>query len=134
MSVLVQQPAPEFKTDAVLPDGSFGSVNLSDYRGKYVLLFFYPFDFTFVCPTEIIAFSDRNADFEKLGVQVLGASIDSKFVHLAWRKDKEELRNLPFPMLADIKRELSSALGVLDPEAGVAQPQPKGPQRCRIIL
>ena len=71
MSVLVQQPAPEFKMDAVLADGLFGSVNLSDYKGKkYVLLFFYPFDFTFVCPTEIIAFSDRNADFDKLGVQV----------------------------------------------------------------
>lgn len=76
MSVLVQQPAPDFKAQAVMPDGSFKEVRLSDYRGKYVLLFFYPLDFTFVCPTEIIAFSDRAAEFEALGVQILGASVD----------------------------------------------------------
>ena len=118
MSVLVQQPAPEFKVDAVMPDGSFGSVNLSDYRGKYVLLFFYPFDFTFVCPTEIIAFSDRAADFEKLGVQILGASIDSKFVHLAWRntpRTQGGLGQVNYPLLADVNKEIARSYGILLP-------------------
>ncbi len=72
MSVLVQQEAPEFAAQAVMEDGSFKQVKLSDYRGKYVILFFYPLDFTFVCPTEIIAFSDRISDFQKLNVQVFG--------------------------------------------------------------
>ncbi len=72
MSVLVTKEAPNFKAKAVMPDGSFQDLSLSDYRGKYVLLFFYPLDFTFVCPTEIIAFSDRIAEFEKLNVQILG--------------------------------------------------------------
>lgn len=118
MSVLVQQPAPEFKTDAVLADGSFGSINLSDYRGKYVLLFFYPFDFTFVCPTEIIAFSDRAADFEKLGVQILGASIDSKFVHLAWRnlpRTEGGIGPVSYPLLADVNKEIARSYGILLP-------------------
>ena len=86
MAVLVTQAAPDFKVNAVLPDGSFqDDLSLSQFRGKYVLLFFYPLDFTFVCPTEIIAFSDRIDEFEALGVQVLGASVDSQFSHLAWR-------------------------------------------------
>ena len=85
MSVLVQKPAPEFKGQSVMPDGSFKEISLADYRGKYVILFFYPLDFTFVCPTEIIAFSDSAAEFEKLGVQLIGCSIDSHFSHLAWR-------------------------------------------------
>jgi len=118
MSVLVQQPAPEFKTDAVLADGAFGSVSLSDFKGKYVLLFFYPFDFTFVCPTEIIAFSDRAADFEKLGVQILGASIDSKFVHLAWRntpRTQGGIGPVNYPLLADVNKEIARSYGVLLP-------------------
>jgi len=119
MSVLVQQPAPEFKTDAVLADGSFNQVSLSDYKGKkYVLLFFYPFDFTFVCPTEIIAFSDRAAEFEKLGVQVLGASIDSKFVHLAWRntpRTQGGLGQVNYPLLADVNKEIARSYGILLP-------------------
>ena len=79
MSVLVQQQAPDFKAQAVMPDGQFKEISLSDYRGKYVVLFFWPLDFTFVCPTEIIAFSDRAGEFEALGVQILGVSIDSHF-------------------------------------------------------
>ena len=79
MSVLVTKEAPDFEAQAVMPDGSFQTVKLSDYRGKYVLLFFYPLDFTFVCPTEIIAFSNRVADFAGADVQVLGVSIDSHF-------------------------------------------------------
>ena len=79
MAVLVQKTAPDFKAQAVQPDGSFAEVTLSQYRGKYVLLFFYPLDFTFVCPTEIIAFSDRNAEFKALDIQILGVSVDSHF-------------------------------------------------------
>ena len=119
MSVLVTQPAPDFKTDAVLADGSFGPISLSDYKGKkQVLLFFYPFDFTFVCPTEIIAFSDRAADFEKLGVQILGASIDSKFVHLAWRntpRTQGGIGPVNYPLLADVNKEIARSYGVLLP-------------------
>lgn len=117
MSVLVTQPAPDFKLDAVMPDGSFQQVSLSDYRGKkYVILFFYPMDFTFVCPTEIIAFSDRNADFEKLDVQILGASVDSKYTHLAWRnmaRTEGGLGHIDYPLLADLNKELGKAYDVL---------------------
>ena len=77
MSVLVQKPAPDFKATAVMADGSFKEISLADYKGKYVLLFFYPLDFTFVCPTEIIAFSDAAKSFEALGVQLIGVSVDS---------------------------------------------------------
>jgi len=91
------------------------------FADKWQVVFFWPKDFTFVCPTEIAAFGKLDKEFKARDAQLLGVSIDSEFVHLAWRKDKEELRNLPFPMLSDIKRELSSALGILDPEAGVAQ-------------
>ncbi len=78
-------------------------------------------DFTFVCPTEIAAFGKLEKEFQARDAQLLGASTDSEFVHLAWRRDKEELKDLPFPMLADVKRELTTALGILDAEAGVAQ-------------
>jgi len=91
------------------------------FAGKWQVVFFWPKDFTFVCPTEIAAFGKLDKEFKARDAQLLGVSIDSEFVHLAWRKDKEELRNLPFPMLSDIKRELCAALGVLDPQAGVAQ-------------
>jgi lipoyl-dependent peroxiredoxin subunit C len=82
---------------------------------------FYPKDFTFVCPTEIVAFGDMNQAFADRDCQILAASIDSEFVHLAWRKEHKDLNKLPFPMLADIKRELSTALGILDKEEGVSQ-------------
>jgi len=123
MSVLVQQPAPDFMAEAVLPDGSCTQVSLSDYNGKkYVLLFFYPFDFSFVCPTEIIALSDRSAEFEKLGVQILGASTDSKFVHLAWRntpRTQGGIGHIAYPLLADLNKEIARSYGVLLP-AGMA--------------
>lgn len=122
MSVLVQQPAPDFKAQAVMPDGSFQQVSLGDYKGKYVVLFFYPLDFTFVCPTEIIAFSDRVADFEKLGVQVLGCSIDSHFTHLAWRntpRTEGGLGQINYPLIADLNKEIGRAYDVLLP-AGIS--------------
>ena len=83
-------------------------------------MFFWPKDFTFVCPTEIAEFGKRNRDFEDRDAQVLGVSTDNEYVHLAWRKDHPDLKDLPFPMLADIKRELSSALGIMHPSEGVA--------------
>ncbi len=122
MSVLVQKEAPNFTAQAVLADGSFKEVKLSDYRGKYVLLFFYPLDFTFVCPTEIIAFSDRVGEFEKLGVQVLGVSIDSHFSHLAWRNTPRTaggIGEVKYPLIADLDKKISQAYDVLLP-GGIA--------------
>lgn len=122
MSNLVTKSAPDFKAQAVMPDGTFKEVQLSDYRGKYVILFFYPLDFTFVCPTEIIAFSDRVADFEKLGVQLLGASVDSHFSHLAWRNTPRAeggIGNVTYPLVADLNKSVSESYGVLLP-GGVA--------------
>lgn len=120
----VGQKFPEFTLDATVSndiENAFTQVSNDSYSGKWLVVFFWPKDFTFVCPTEIAAFGELNGDFQDRDAQVLGASIDSEFVHLAWRKDKEELNDLPFPMLADVKRELTTALGILDPEAGVAQ-------------
>ncbi|MCA9141176.1 MAG: peroxiredoxin [Planctomycetaceae bacterium] len=116
MSVLVQKPAPDFKAQAVMADGSFKEISLSDYSGKYVVLFFYPLDFTFVCPTEIIAFSERAAEFEKLGVQLLGVSVDSHFSHLAWRntpRTEGGLGQIDYPLVADLNKEISRAYDVL---------------------
>jgi peroxiredoxin (alkyl hydroperoxide reductase subunit C) len=122
MSVLVTKEAPNFKAQAVMPDGTFQQVSLSDYRGKYVLLFFYPLDFTFVCPTEIIAFSDRAKDFAKANVQILGVSIDSHFTHLAWRNTARAeggLGQIDYPLVADLDRAIAQAYDVLLP-AGIA--------------
>jgi peroxiredoxin (alkyl hydroperoxide reductase subunit C) len=91
------------------------------FKGKWQVVFFWPKDFTFVCPTEIAAFGKLDKEFKARDAQLLGVSIDSEFVHLAWRSTKDELKNLPFPMLSDIKRELSQQLGILDQEAGVSQ-------------
>jgi alkyl hydroperoxide reductase subunit AhpC len=116
MSVLVTKEAPDFTAQAVMPDGSFKEVKLSDFRGKYVLLFFYPLDFTFVCPTEIIAFSDRAAEFEKLGVQILGVSIDSHFSHLAWRNTPRTnggIGNVSYPLVADLNKKIATDYDVL---------------------
>ena len=116
MSVLVAQAAPDFKATAVMPDGSFKDISLNDYRGKYVLLFFYPLDFTFVCPTEIIAFSDRVGDFAKLDVEVLGCSIDSHFSHLAWRNTPRAdggIGEIQYPLIADLNKDIARNYDVL---------------------
>jgi peroxiredoxin (alkyl hydroperoxide reductase subunit C) len=97
----------------------FTTITDKSYEGKWLVLFFWPKDFTFVCPTEIAEFGRRSPDFADRDAQVLGASVDSEFVHLAWRKNHDDLRALPIPMLADIKRELSLALGILHKEEGV---------------
>lgn len=122
MAALVQQPAPDFKATAVINE-EFKEINLSDYRGKYVVFFFYPLDFTFVCPTEIIAFSDRVEDFHKRGAEVIGASIDSHFSHLAWIQTPRAqggLGGLKYPLVADITKKISTDYGVLLENAGVA--------------
>ena len=118
----VGQTAPDFTATAVF-DQEFKTIKLSDYRGKYVILFFYPLDFTFVCPTEITAFSDRYAEFSQIGTEVLGVSVDSEFSHLAWiQSDRKSggIGDLTYPLVSDIKKEISAAYNVLDPEAGVA--------------
>lgn len=100
---------------------AFKSFADTDFSGKWKLFFFWPKDFTFVCPTEIAAFGRLNKEFKDRDCQVFGVSTDSEFVHRAWRESHPDLKDLPFPMLADIKRELCESLGVLDPNEGVAQ-------------
>ena len=115
---------PEFTLTGVVNNdvnNAFQTFTHDSFPGKWKVVFFWPKDFTFVCPTEIAAFGKLDKEFRARDAQLLGVSIDSEFVHLAWRREKEELRSLPFPMLADLKRELTGALGILDPDAGVAQ-------------
>ncbi|HZF17080.1 MAG TPA: peroxiredoxin [Steroidobacteraceae bacterium] len=120
----IGQKFPQFSLTGVVSNDigtAFKPFDNQSAAGKWQVIFFWPKDFTFVCPTEIAAFGKLDQAFRERDAQVYGVSIDSEFVHLAWRKDKEELRNLPFPMLSDLKRELSTSLGILDSEAGVAQ-------------
>src|SRR5215469_6527874 len=115
---------PEFALTGVVSNdvkGAFQSFTQDSFPGKWKVVFFWPKDFTFVCPTEIAAFGKLDKEFKARDAQLFGVSIDSEFVHLAWRSTKDELKNLPFPMLSDIKRELTTKLGILDAEAGVAQ-------------
>ena len=115
---------PEYRLNAVISTDqskAFQSIDSGTHAGKWRVIFFWPMDFTFVCPTEIAAFGKLDKEFRARDAQLLGASTDSEYVHLAWRRDKDELKDLPFPMLADVKRELSTALGILDADAGVAQ-------------
>ncbi|KIH77025.1 peroxiredoxin (alkyl hydroperoxide reductase subunit C) [Geoalkalibacter ferrihydriticus] len=124
MGVLVGKKAPDFKAAAVMPDGSINdNFRLSDYKDKYVVLFFYPLDFTFVCPTELIAFSRRIEEFEDRGVQVIGCSVDSQFTHVAWRNTPVEeggIGAVTYPLVADVKHEVCKAYDVEFDEAGVA--------------
>lgn len=121
MPTLVAKQAPDFDAEAVMADGSFKKIKLSEYRDKkYVVLFFYPLDFTFVCPTEIIAFSDQIAEFEKRDTEVIGVSIDSKFSHLAWRNQDRKaggIGSVKYPLVADIDKSISRAYDVLLNEA-----------------
>lgn len=122
MSSLVGKAAPEVTAEGVL-NGRFNTYRLSDYRGKWVVVFFYPLDFTFVCPTEILAFSDRLGDFKKLGAELFGVSVDSKFCHLAWTERKREeggIFGLSYPLLEDVNKTIARSFGVLDEEGGVA--------------
>ena len=123
MSVLVTSEAPDFTAAAVMPDGNIKEdFKLSDYRGQYVVLFFYPLDFTFVCPSELIAHDKRVEKFKELNVQVIGVSIDSQFTHHAWREtpiEKGGIGQVQYPLVADTKQEIMNAYGVKHP-AGVA--------------
>lgn len=113
---------PSFSLNACVsrePGQTFQTITDGSYAGKWLVLFAWPMDFTFVCPTEIAEFGRRNQDFQDRDAQVLGLSTDSHFVHLAWRNQHPDLKDLPFPMLADLKRELSTALGILHKEDGV---------------
>jgi peroxiredoxin (alkyl hydroperoxide reductase subunit C) len=120
----VGEKFPAFELTAVVDTDSqkaFTTITEKSYEGKWKVYFFWPKDFTFVCPTEIAAFGKLNQDFAERDAQVLGGSIDSEYVHLAWRNQHPDLKDLPFPMLSDQKRELISALGVVDLKVGVAQ-------------
>ena len=122
MSVLVAKEAPNFCAKAVMPDGSFKDIALNEYRGKHVVLFFYPLDFTFVCPTEIIAFSEAVGQFEHLGVQLLGCSVDSHYTHLAWRNTPRKqggLGDIKYPLVSDLDKKIAQAYDVLLP-GGIA--------------
>ncbi len=117
---------PSFKVKATVSsekdlDKAFIDVDNSTYTDKWLVFFFYPKDFTFVCPTELKGFGDLNKEFNDRNTQVLAGSTDSEFVHHAWRKHEKDLQDLPFPMLADVKRELTASLGIQDPDEGVAQ-------------
>lgn len=120
----VGKALPAFNVKATIgtdPKTAFTEVTNQTYKGKWLVLFFYPKDFTFVCPTEIKGFAELNKQFKDRDAQILAASTDSEFVHMAWRQHNEDLKDLPFPMLADVKRELSTALGIIDEKEGVAQ-------------
>lgn len=115
---------PQFAGKAVVGnniENAFIDISNETYKGKWLVMFFWPKDFTFVCPTEIQAFGKLDEQFKDRDAQVIGASTDSEFVHLAWKNNKEELKDLPIPMYSDIKRELSSELGIIDEKEGVAQ-------------
>ncbi|XP_010295699.1 PREDICTED: peroxiredoxin-1 isoform X1 [Phaethon lepturus] len=119
----IGKPAPDFTATAVMPDGQFKDIKLSDYKGKYVVFFFYPLDFTFVCPTEIIAYSDRADEFKKINCEVIGASVDSHFCHLAWintPKKQGGLGTMKIPLISDTKRVIAKEYGVLKEDEGIA--------------
>ena len=114
--MLVTNPAPDFKAQAVMPDGGFQELKLSDYKGKHVLLFFYPLDFTFVCPTEILAFDKALPEFKKRKVEVIGVSVDSHFTHAAWRNTAPKeggIGPVKYPLVADLDKSIAKAYDVL---------------------
>ena len=116
MSSLVTKAAPDFTAEAVLGDGSISEISLSDYKGQYVLLYFYPLDFTFVCPTEIIAFNKKVEEFKKRNTQLIGVSIDSAFTHSAWRRtplNEGGIGEIDYPLVADLKKSIATDYGVL---------------------
>jgi len=118
----IGQPAPAFNAQALV-NGEFKNVQLSDYKGKYVVLFFYPLDFTFVCPTEIIAFSEGVEQFKKIGCEVIACSTDSVFSHLAWTNTPRKeggLGSMKIPILADTNHQISKAYGCLKEDEGIA--------------
>ena len=120
MASMVTREAPDFTAQAVMGDDGFEELKLSSYRGKYVILFFYPLDFTFVCPSEIIAFNDQLAKFKEKDAEVIGVSVDSHYTHLAWKKTPREeggIGQIDYPLVSDLDKSISRAYGVLADEA-----------------
>ncbi|TGU74771.1 MULTISPECIES: peroxiredoxin [Geomonas] len=116
LTTLVTKEAPDFTAQAVMPDNSFAELTLSKYRGKYVVLFFYPLDFTFVCPSEILAFNKRVAEFKEKNCEVIGVSVDSRFTHLAWKNTSVEnggIGNVQYPLVEDLDKSIAKAYGIL---------------------
>jgi len=119
--VQIGKPAPAFTATTLMPNGEMQELSLKDYLGQWVVFFFYPLDFTFVCPTEIIAFSDRAAEFSKINTAVIGASVDSQFTHLAWTKvprNQGGLGKMDIPLVSDLTHKISKAYGVFLEDAG----------------
>jgi peroxiredoxin (alkyl hydroperoxide reductase subunit C) len=120
MCTLVTQQAPDFTAQAVMPNNTFADLTLSSTRGKYVVLFFYPLDFTFVCPSEILAFDRKLAEFKNRNCEVIGVSVDSQYTHLAWKSTplrEGGLGDVQFPLVSDLKKDIARAYGVLLDEA-----------------
>ena len=120
MCTLVTQQAPDFTAQAVMPNNTFADLTLSSTRGKYVVLLFYPLDFTFVCPSEILAFDRKLAEFKKRNCEVIGVSVDSQYTHLAWKSTplrEGGLGDVQFPLVSDLKKDIARAYGVLLDEA-----------------
>ena len=115
---MIGQPAPQFTAQAVIDGGEFKDISLSDYKGKWVVLFFYPLDFTFVCPTELTQFRDSVAEFKKLDAEIIGVSVDSVHSHKRWLKD--ELGDLGYPLIGDLTKRMARDYGVLLEDAGIA--------------
>ncbi|WP_420819525.1 peroxiredoxin [Oryzomonas rubra] len=116
MATLVTQQAPDFTADAVMPDNTFGQITISSLKGKNVVLFFYPLDFTFVCPSEILAFNKKLDEFKKRNTEVIGVSIDSKFTHLAWKNTPVEdggIGNIQYPLVSDLNKNIAREYGIL---------------------
>ncbi len=123
MAVLVGKPAPDFKAQAVMPDGSFKELTLSEMKGQYVVLFFYPLDFTFVCPSEIIAFHNKVKDFKERNCELIGVSVDSHYTHAAWRNtpvDKGGIGKIDYPLIADLTKSIAANFDVLTGNGAVA--------------
>ncbi|MEI8244393.1 MAG: peroxiredoxin [Lentisphaerota bacterium] len=116
MCTLVTKAAPDFKAQAVMPDNTFEDLQLSSFKGKYVVLFFYPLDFTFVCPTELIAFDRKLAEFKKRDAEVIAVSVDSAFSHLAWKNtpvNEGGIGNVQYPIVADLNKQITRDFGIL---------------------
>jgi peroxiredoxin (alkyl hydroperoxide reductase subunit C) len=116
LTTLVTKPAPDFTADTVFPDNTIAQLQLSSYKGKNVVLFFYPLDFTFVCPSEILAFNKKLDEFKKRNTEVIGVSVDSKFTHLAWKNTKLEdggIGNIQYPLVSDLNKNIAREYGIL---------------------
>ncbi|MFN8672382.1 MAG: peroxiredoxin [Candidatus Sericytochromatia bacterium] len=123
MSLLVKKQAPDFTAKAVMGNNTFEDLKLSNYKGKYVVLFFYPLDFTFVCPTEIIAFNEKLEQFRAKGAEVIGVSVDSEFTHLAWKNtpvNQGGIGNIQYPLVSDLGGKISRSYGVFLEEESLA--------------